>query len=393
MQRLDNENIIENKSFECPGNLSPQGKENWKKAVAAYYFVTRTVVYGASNRPEDIIYTNLSVYKQVRDMRENIKPSDSYVGAIREGAIKALAYRAGNCAEQTYLTVLYLLSRECYSLHLISFISGDHIFTAIGLNDDSDLHQQTNIPPEAIILDFWKHDIYLATEFRNKVAADTTRALKRGIPEIVWSFAHNGTPWVPSKNNKEISNFLQQFLIDHSSTSEQELRLKNLIIGDANKPQKINQDTLMTEIREYQKHTLFKYKKQTLVNCPRTYANESGFGYLIEKMAENMLAQYLINKIPLNEITLEDVMPISRIPDFDIRSLHKEELGFPLFKNKFDRMYDNYSALFFKVNFCKSAYEKLIKFTDELETYIQLELSKRNDDPLHPIHITRCTIL
>jgi hypothetical protein len=371
-----------NKTFTCTyaGELSSQSKNDWAKAVASYYFVSRTVVYGSSTKKEDAIRTGLFVNKLIRDAREKIL-SSTQANIICDGAMNALTYRAGNCSEQTSLAIIYLLSRECYSLSMIGMLGGDHNFLAIGLNNDSDLKKQINIPAEAIIVDPWTDDIYFATEFPNKVTHDKFCALK-GTPIIKWSFERDGLPWLKTTLKEDISYKLRQFLIDHASTSEQELRNKKLISGEPHKPLKQNQAVLMAEVRAYQKPTFFKYNKNTSTNSQRTYANENGFGYLIEKMADNILAMYFLNEIPLKSITLTSVMPLSRIPNFNIDSLHKEIMNDMFFKIKFAKMYELYKKMTSRTYIDSCEYDctqKLIELVDKLEEFIEAEITIRKN--------------
>lgn len=378
MQRVQNE--IETIDFTCPIGSNDQTKTEWAQAVAAYHYVSRTVVYGASTRRDDVIRTGFFVCKQIRDAREKNFGSTE-IAKIRYSAMNALQYRAGNCFEQTALGIIYLLSRGCYSLHMFNMQGGDHVFLSIGLTDESDLLKQKNIPAEAIIVDIWKQKIYFATEFPRKAVAHQAVGISIETPTMKWSFTRDGL-WESSEDKDAFSASLKQFLIQHAHTSENELRSHELITGHLNKPEKFNQAALMQEIRKYQKSNIFKYKKSHPAQ-KRTYANETGFEYLIEKMADNLLGVHLINEVLLDRITLDMVMPLSRVPDFNVHSLHKEILSHNEFINKFNRMHREYksiSTFYFasSANDCSAKFSQLVR---DLEEHLEYEIAKKNTSP------------
>lgn len=366
--------------------LTPLSEKNWAYAVTTYQFVKRTCVYGAQNRREDAIRTGFFVNELVRRGREGADYFPDYEESIRWGANAALKYRAGNCSEQTALGIMYLSSLGIKQVHLIDMEGGDHVFAAIGLKDDSDLEKQLNIPPEAVVIDCWAGEIYLATEFSAKKQHVTDQYLTglvkfnylKGNAKLMWSFERDGLK-INCKN---------KFIIEGLSIPEVELRDQGVIVGEENKPRKQGHDELISQIKEYKKGNKPAFFNKKNLNLPTTrrYANEQGFGFLLEKIADYVLAEHCIGEIPLEEITLDSVMPISRVPNFKISSLHPEIILQTSFIFKFKKMCNLNLILSrsgYKPDKVEAIFKKLFELVLELEAHIQAELNKVYDQEKH----------
>lgn len=183
---------------------------NLKFAKSALRYVKRTCVYGAYNRREDLLRTGEFNLKLIKESRDKMEFSLDLPMEIKKKASIALTQRAGNCDEQMCLTLLFLLTQQCYDLRIIEMDGGDHTFVAIGLPPYCDLSKPETIPEDAVICDSWANEYYPAKEF---VLKSFTRGyLYQGQPISTYSFQDDGLEGKSYEDRNEISEELKIFI-------------------------------------------------------------------------------------------------------------------------------------------------------------------------------------
>ena len=141
-------------------------------ANLAVAYVQSQMIFGAANRPGDIISTGGVSRICVHDMRgqltekgvDDLPPADAV--AVRE--VWARAYGCGNCGEQSAIAFMWLYNKGIRPLEWMRFTDADHAFVVVGRAWNKSFDWDVpNWGPSAVVCDPWKKRAYRAVDLKS----------------------------------------------------------------------------------------------------------------------------------------------------------------------------------------------------------------------------------